>query len=146
MNNWVRLLFIALVFFHVEAVSKQCNLPQNLENYTLLFRISGMSYKVSPDAMVFRELSFLKYSFEDKSLVTGKHFKAKYRYQLFTPDVAFIDVYRDEISMVRQYRNVLVCQSDFIGQLIYTPEMNISIPGVSKSQITGKYILRKHKN
>lgn len=146
MNNLVHLLFMSLLFFHVEAASEQCHLPEKLDDYTLIFRISGMSYKVNPDVTVFRELSFMKSRLESENLITGEYFKAKYHYQLFTPDVAFIDVYRDDISMVRQYRNVLVCQSDIIGQLIYTPEISLNIPSASKSQMTGKYILRKNKN
>ncbi|WP_299492255.1 hypothetical protein [uncultured Shewanella sp.] len=143
MNKLILVILIVVSSFYSKAESKQCRLPEKLAGYTLFFELSGMDYKVDLDTMVLRKLSFSNNWVENENLITGQLFKAYYIYSIFPPDIAFIEVYQTSRLETLLYRDILVCQTNIVGKLIYSPEVSAQEVNLSEQLITGKYILKK---
>ncbi|WP_298768461.1 hypothetical protein [uncultured Shewanella sp.] len=143
MNKLILAILIAVSSFFAKAESKQCRLPDKLSGYTLFFELSGMDYKVDPNTMALRKLSFSNNMIENESLTTGQLFKAYYVYSTFPPDIAFIEVYRTSRLDTLLYRDILVCGTDIVGKLIYSPEASVKGFNLFEKPVTGKYILKK---
>ncbi|WP_299002635.1 hypothetical protein [uncultured Shewanella sp.] len=128
--------------FYGQAESKPCELPLTLFGYDLFAKISGMDYKTDLNAMSFRKLSFSNKKLYNQSLISGEMFSAFYTYHRFYNNIAMIKVYQDPRLTRLLYFDLLFCETDLVGKLIFTPSSIIPFDNFGDKQLTAKYVLR----
>ena len=129
--------------FYAQAEVKPCQLPFRLSGYSLFAKVSGMDYKTDLNTMSFRQLYFFDKRLNNKSLISGEVYTVFYTYRRLSNDIAFIQVYKNPELTILLYRDVLFCETDLVGRLIFTPNMKIPFEDFNQKQLTANYILKK---